>query len=225
MTFNAASAIVADDHELFRAALAEILRREFGFGLVIEAGSLDDAVDLLGRTSNVAFASIDLAMPGMNGEASLLSIREEYPDIRLAVITGSERREDILLALDAGVHGYIPKTLKIAEIAAALRTILEGRIFVPPVLANKAFPSTRRNQVAPAVPHAPPRLSGLSPRQRAVLDLISLGKSNKEIAHELRLAEGTVKVHVSALFRTLGTHNRMGAVAAIARLHVKSARN
>lgn len=225
MTFNAASAIVADDHELFRAALAEILRREFGFGLVIEAGSLDDAVDLLGRTSNVAFASIDLAMPGMNGEASLLSIREEYPDIRLAVITGSERRDDILLALDAGVHGYIPKTLKIAEIAAALRTILEGRIFVPPVLANKAFPSTRRNQVAPAVPHAPPRLSGLSPRQRAVLDLISLGKSNKEIAHELRLAEGTVKVHVSALFRTLGTHNRMGAVAAIARLHVKSARN
>ena len=194
-----------------------------GSALVIEADSLDDALDHIGRTPDLAFASIDLAMPGMNGEASLLGIREEYPDLRLAVITASERREDILLALDAGVHGYIPKTMRIAEIAAALRTILEGRIFVPPMLATKSLQPTRRAQ-AVATPAAP-RLNGLSPRQKAVLNLISLGKSNKEIAHELSLAEGTVKVHVSALFRTLGAHNRMSAVAAIARLQVKSARN
>ena len=117
-------AVVADDHELFRSALAEILRRELGFSHIVEAGTLDDALNCLARIPNVTFASLDLMMPGMDGGDSLSGIRQTYPDLRLAVVSGSERREDILSALAAGVHGYIPKTFRIPQITAAVRVVI-----------------------------------------------------------------------------------------------------
>lgn len=212
-----AIAIVADDHELFRSALAEMLRREFGFRQVIEAGSLDAAVEHLGQVPEVVLACIDLAMPGMSGTASLLGIREVYPDVRVAVITGSVRREDILSALGAGVHGYIPKTLRIVDIAAAIRTILEGRIFVPAELATSPEVSPQKTTLRQE-PELKSRLYALSPRQTEVLSLMAEGKSNKQIARNLGLAEGTVKVHVAALFRALSINNRVSAVAALAEL-------
>lgn len=208
-------AIVADDHELFRSALAEILRREFHFHRIIEAASLDAAVEHLGQAPDVTFACIDLAMPGMNGTAGLLAIREVYPNVRVAVITGSERREDILGALGAGVHGYIPKTLRIVEIAAAIRTVLEGGIFVPAALAKKSPGASPQRVMPPPVQESKSKSYVLSPRQTEVLTLMAEGKSNKQIARDLGLAEGTVKVHVAALFRTLGTNNRVSAVSAL----------
>lgn len=213
-----ASAIVADDHELFRAALAEILRREFGFHRVIEAESLDAAIEQLGQAPNVTLACIDLAMPGMNGTASLLGIREVYPDVCLAVITGSERREDILNALGAGVHGYIPKTLRIVDIAAAIRTILDGKIFVPAELAKKLPDMVPQKPAPRQEPDLKARPYTLSQRQTEVLTLMAEGKSNKQIARDLGLAEGTIKVHVAALFRTLGINNRVSAVSALMEL-------
>lgn len=210
------TAVIADDHELFRAALAEILKRDLGFTKVIEASSLDEAIGCLASNCDVTFVSLDLSMPGMEGQGSLHGIREVYPDLRLAVVSGSERREDILAALAAGVHGYIPKTLRISQIASAVRTVIEGNIFVPAILSHQAkalplAPEPRRpadvGRKAPA----------LSPRQADVLALMAEGKSNKEIARELNVAEGTVKVHVNALFRVLGAHNRMSAVAAMSR--------
>ena len=216
--FSGVSALVADGHELFRAALAEFLRREFNFRLVIETSSLDEAIEHLGKTPDIALATIDLRMPGMAGAASLHGIRQVYPDLKLAVVTCSERREDVLLALDAGANGFIPKAFGTAELGSALRLILEGQIFVPASLAtSQASGVAARKPVAPPAPE--PKLNGLSPRQKNVLDLMALGKSNKEIARDLHLAEGTVKVHVNALYRALGAHNRVSAVAAMSRLN------
>jgi DNA-binding NarL/FixJ family response regulator len=210
MSVACLSALVADDHELFRSAFVAILKREFACEKVMETASLEEAVELLGRSPNVALVSLDLAMPGMKGAASAHAIANAFPGSRLVVVTASERRQDILDALAAGVHGYIPKTLRISEIVEAIRTVLSGRIYAPISLATLA--RTPASSVIGANA-AGRRLGDLSPRQREVLRLMAEGKSNKEIAKALYLAEGTVKVHVNALFRALSVNNRASAVA------------
>jgi len=203
-------ALVADDHELFRAGIAAMLKRDLGFRDVIEVGSLDEALFHLGRSSDVTLASFDLAMPGVKNAGSFKIVREMFPTIRSAVISASSRHDDILQALGAGMHGFIPKVLRIPEIVRALRLVLEGHVYVPwsltdvrPVLSVKRFAIEPSPVSSKAV---------LTPRQSDVLRLMSEGKSNKEIARLLSLAEGTVKVHTNALFRALGVHNRSGAV-------------
>jgi DNA-binding NarL/FixJ family response regulator len=197
---------------LFRAALAELLKRDLGFGVVHEVASLDEAIERLDQDDTVSFACFDLKMPGMNDAASLSAIRDVFPDLCMIIVSASERREDILQALASGIHGYIPKALKINEIKTALQTILAGGIFVPPVLAKNG-PSTQ-------TPENRPLNVALSPRQTDVLQLMAAGYSNKEIARKIGLSEGTVKVHVSALYRALNAHNRVTAVAAMSRLAV-----
>jgi DNA-binding NarL/FixJ family response regulator len=212
-----AIAVVADDHELFCAGLSAMLKRDLGFDEVFEAGSLDEAVEHLSR-NEVAFASFDLMMPGVTGMASLQGVREVFPSVRVAVVTASTQRENMLLALQAGMHGYVPKTFGIPEIARAIRQVMDGHVFVPPCLAE--LPLGASDLTAP---HSEKTLvqafkAELTLRQREVLRLMAEGKSNKEIARALGLAESTVKVHVNALFRTLGVHNRLSAIGAAAEL-------
>ena len=211
------TAIVADDHELFRVALSSILKTRLGFAEVAETASLDQALERLDDTP-AALALFDLNMPGMETASSLLAVRECYPGVRVAVVSGSTDRRDILLALEAGVHGYVPKTLGIDEIADALRMVLDGWIYVPPSLAQVGNGAdslfSRRPGPAPEGGDAP---APLTPRQGEVLALLTQGKSNKEISRELNLGEGTVKVHMAALFRTLGVSSRTAAAAIGAR--------
>jgi len=216
------AAIVADDHELFRAALSELLKSTFGFSNVFQAGSLDEGIEHLGASDAITFASFDLSMPSMEGAASLHSIREIYPKMRLAVVTASERREDILAALGAGVNGFIPKSLGIVEVSKALRSIIGGQIYVPAALAAANTLTAPAVAIAKQEPASSRPNELLSPRQNDVLALMAQGLTNKEIARHLRLAEGTVKVHVNALYRALGAHNRVSAVAAMQRLELKT---
>jgi len=207
-------AIVADDHEMFRNALAGFIRQDFEFDDVVQVGSFVEALQVLNERPSVSLISLDLGMPTMDGTRSIRAVRSAFPDARVAVITASEHRDVILSLLQAGVHGFIPKTLGIREIRAALQRILAGEIFVPPTL------SMAPDDMLPSSPRISEGTSSqqhkLSPRQKEVFDLISLGKSNKEIAIKLGLSEGTVKVHVNALFRALGAHNRVGAILRMA---------
>lgn len=214
------SALIADDDEFFRAALSAILAKQLGFAKVFEAASLDEALEQLGTRKGISAAFFDLSMPGVQSPANLKAVRECFPSTRTVVVSASRRRNDILAALEAGVHGYVPKSLGIKDLTAALRTILEGAIYVPPSLAD--LPS---NPEEPTDPPGPGNSSannmtanGLTPRQQDVLALLVQGKSNKEIARTLSLGEGTIKVHVAALFRNLGVHTRSGAAAAGVRL-------
>lgn len=148
-------------------------------------------------------------MPGMHQAAHLSVIREHFPHVRVVVVSASSRRADILAALDAGAHGFIPKGIGVAELAKAIRSVLDGIIYVPPSLAE-CGPAPA---APPALEHpldAPPSavLGHLTPRQREVLELLVQSRSNKEIARHLGLGEGTVKIHVAALLRNLGAHNR-----------------
>jgi DNA-binding NarL/FixJ family response regulator len=204
-------ALVADDHELFRSGFSIMLKRDCGFGEVIETNTLDEALQVLGERVDITFATLDLAMPGMQSALSLQSVREIFPDLCVAVVTGSRRREDILAALAAGAHGYVLKSWSATEIAEAIQTILSGRIFVPRSLAElprEDFSQAVRNFALPTTPAV-----HLTQRQQEVLHLIRNGKSNKEIARLLNLTESTVKVHTNGLYRALGVRNRSGAAA------------
>ena len=112
----------------------------------------------------------------------------------------------MLLSLEAGVHGYIPKNLGVPELSRALKLVMTGGIFVPPSIAEIEL-VTMRKRIQPA----PVGLELLTVRQLEVLKYLVEGQSNKEIARHLTLGEGTIKIHVAAIFRGLGVSNRAAA--------------
>ncbi|HZX82565.1 MAG TPA: response regulator transcription factor [Reyranella sp.] len=210
-------ALIADDDEFFRMALATILTSKLKFAEVVQAASLDEAVEKLSARPDISLSLFDLAMPGMESPANLRAVRDCFETLRVAVVSSSKNRQDILSALEAGVHGYVPKGLGVADLAHALQLIVDGVIYVPPSIADlpaQGLPEAPREAVA-----APKSaLATLTPRQRGVLALLVQGKSNKAIARDLDLGEGTVKVHMAALFRSLGVRTRTAAAVAGGRL-------
>src|SRR5215212_277430 len=124
MPFDPRVVLIADDDEFFRLALKSILVNALGFDQVLETGSLDEALERLGERTDILLALFDLTMPGMESAASLGAVRECFPHIRVAVVTGSKRRRDILLALEAGVHGYVHKGVGAPELVRALDKIM-----------------------------------------------------------------------------------------------------
>jgi len=219
--------LIADDDAYFRVAAAAILTRHFGFTDIVEASSLDEALEQLTENGQIDTALFDLSMPGMRTPTNLRAVRECFPGTRVAVISASAARRDILLALEAGVHGYMLKTMPVADLVKALRTIFEGGIYVPPCLADISAAGAKAPQPVQEAPREPPAPAHAVPhngpshpltaRQRDVLDLLVQGKTNKEIALALKLGEGTVKIHMAAIFRYFGVNNRAAAAVAGAR--------
>ncbi|WEJ11999.1 LuxR C-terminal-related transcriptional regulator [Sinorhizobium prairiense] len=213
-------ALIADDDEFFRIALGFILKSKLRFTEIIETGSLDEAIERLSEREDVSLALFDLAMPGMQSVASLAAVRDVHPDLKVAVVSASSRRSDILSALTAGINGYVPKGLGATDLAEAVRAILNGAVYVPPSIAGRASPSEAETPAPGAGDQNERRrtIEFLTPRQHEVLQLLVQGFSNKEIARKLKLGEGTVKIHMAALFRSLRVRNRQEAAAAGARL-------
>jgi DNA-binding NarL/FixJ family response regulator len=199
-------ALIADDDEFFRMAIRVILIEKLGFSEVIEAASLDSAIESLSFRDDISLALFDLAMPGMKSAASLRAVRENFADLKVAVVSGSRRREDVLLALTSGMNGYVPKSLGAACIRDALALVMDGLIYVPHLITD-----LHEEDRCQAVDETQAIIESLTPRQKDVLGLLIEAKSNKEIARILDLSEGTIKVHLSALFRILGTNSRSAA--------------
>ena len=208
--------LVADDHSLYRAGLSFLLKDRLGFRAVIEAASFDVALDRLADTAGVELALLDLSMPGVSGPDSLRIVKEIYPDLRVAIISGSEDRKDVLAAVSMGLGGYVPKSLTDDVIVSAIEGMLDGRIYVPRFMTGPAkgtqtetanFAAASGNDLKAKTGAAGPA-KPISPRQRDVLDGVRKGLSNKEIARQLDIAEGTVKIHLAALFSNYGVRNR-----------------
>ena len=208
--------LLADDHAVLRMGLAETVRKRLGATSVIEAEGYKDALEAL-LTQPVSLAIIDLGMPGLTDpQTQLLHLRRQYPDMKLVVYTGSQDRDHILAALHAGIHGYILKSDGVELLIKRLEYVLAGEIYVPPLLAEPppAGKVSQTAQPAPANGTAEPvKRYKLSARQLQVLKCLVDGRSNKQIARDLDLAESTVKMHVGAVFRTLGVNNRAKAAA------------
>lgn len=208
--------LIADDHEVTRFGLGQLVRDELGATRVLEAARFETAVQQLDQR-DLGLAIIDLGMPGLPGPQALAEIRQERPDVRLVILSASTVRDDILGCLAAGVHGYIIKTEGLDQLVGCLRHVLRGEIYVPPRLADlEAASSPAAESVQAAPTPAPDILSRLTPRQINVLRCIEKGMTNKEIARELGITDRTVKMHLSTVYPLLGVHNRTQA-AAVAR--------
>jgi DNA-binding NarL/FixJ family response regulator len=221
MKHSTKTALIVDDDEFFRMALRAILTNTLEFSDVLEAENFDRAAALLSE-KKIDLAVFDLIMPGMAGPGSLKGVRDRFPDLCLVMATVSDRREDILLALQAGVNGYIPKNMGLEKFSSALKQIIGGTVYVPPSIASPSITSSADEIVATAESELAPTLT---PRQKDVLTLVVKGNSNKQIARELGLGEGTVKVHLASLFRTLGVRSRSAAAAKGAMIASENARS
>lgn len=205
--------LIADDHALFRGGL-KLQLSAFSDDLdVLEAGSFDEVLALAAQHDPVDLAILDLAMPGPCWSEAVRELRQAWPGTRVVVLTGDDDPATVRSALDAGVHGYVPKSEQPHVFAAALRLVLAGGSYFPVAMLGRTEPAP---VCAPATPHA------ITGRQREVLQLMAEGCANKEIAYRLGLTEGTVKLHVAAVLRGLGAHNRTQAVAIARDAHLLS---
>lgn len=195
--------LLADDHALFREGLRHVLA---GFNpdmKIIEAGNYPEALRISSVEKDFSLALVDLAMPGMERFAGLAALCDQLGEIPVVVVSANESNDDVRRAIGCGVAGYIPKALDSGVICNALERVLAGESYLPPSMVG-----WESNGPIPKV-SPPPRLT---PRQRDVLGFIAQGYSNKKIASELDLAEGTVKLHVAALLKALSVNNRTEAV-------------
>ncbi|NEX47401.1 response regulator transcription factor [Rhodobacter sp. ETT8] len=193
--------LLADDHDLFREAVSAMLTAEGGVA-VVSVSRLDAVLqNLAGEPFDLIL--LDYQMPGMNGFAGLRQVKEAAPTVPVAVMSGTTLRELAEEALANGAAGFVPKTLGIRAMIAAVKRMGAGEIFAPLSMLDSP-------------PALQPPLEDLTRREREVLEGICNGKSNKEIARDLDVQEVTVKLHVKTLARKLGARNRTHA-AMIAR--------
>lgn len=206
--------LLADDHALFREGVRMVLENMSSEPLdIVEAGDFNQVLTLIRGGGDFDVALIDLSMPGMDGFSAIGAVRRSAPDIYLVVVSASEEPQTVRKALDAGAHGYICKSAGSASMMEGIRSVLEGDTFVSPHIIVPDAPTAAEMDGE--------RLQTLlTPRQRDVLGMLRQGKSNKEIARDLNLAEITVKLHVTAILRSLGCENRTQAAILAAKMGV-----
>lgn len=210
-TTSIASALVADDHGVTRFGLAQFLRSKLGVRTLFEAPTFTAALELL-TNQQPELAIFDLGIPGLKSPKDLQQVRRAWPDMKVVVLSGSDLRANILAALEAGVHGYIVKTETTEDLAESLGYVLAGGVYVPPCLSEITQRTTRHVDTEDVVP-AGGQGPKLTTRQRQVLRAIIKGQSNKQIAKDLKLSVGTIKMHVSAVLTALGAQNRLHAAS------------
>ena len=205
--------LIADDHPLFRGAMREAVAGLFAGAEIVEAGSFEDVVRLLDRGPDVDLVLLDLTMPGVRGFSGLMYLRSQYPAVPVVVVSANEDPAVIRRCMDFGASGFIPKTLGIEAMRAAIGQVLAGGLWIPPDV------DLERGRDAPTAALVA-RLATLTPQQVRVLMMLSEGLLNKQIAYELGVSEATVKAHVSAILQKLGVDSRTQAVIAAARIEV-----
>jgi DNA-binding NarL/FixJ family response regulator len=202
--------LVVDGHSVYRNGLRDVIETRFQQSRVVEAPEFDRFdVEATFDLILIDFGCLTQRSLGMLSE--VLDIR---PATRVAVMSTSNTRADVLRCLSAGFHGFVPKLQSDEELLSAIGDLLSGRIYVPRWLADDDIDK----------PETPETVSfdlealRLTRRQNEILPLLAQGMSNKEIARELSIAEGTSKIHTAALLRALGARNRTEAAFMAAKL-------
>jgi DNA-binding NarL/FixJ family response regulator len=203
--------LIADDHPLFRGALREAIRGLFSGAAVAEAGSFEEVSKVLERGGDIDLVLLDLSMPGVRGFSGLMYLRAQYPGLPIVVVSANDDPVVIRRCMEFGASGFIPKTLGIEALRAAVARVLQGEVFTPPDV-DLTRPSDAETTATIA------KLATLTPQQVRVLMMLSAGLLNKQIAYELGVSEATVKAHVSAILQKLGVESRTQAVIAAGKI-------
>ena len=204
--------VIADDHPLFRGALRESISGLLERVEIAEAGTFDDLVVLLEKgASDVDLLLLDLAMPGVRGFSGLIYMRAQYPSVPVIVVSANDDPATIRRCMGFGASGFIPKTLGVEEMRAAVSRILSGGVWTPPDVDLGAGADAEATELMG-------RMATLTPQLVRVLMMLSEGLLNKQIAYQLSVSEATVKAHVSAILQKLGVESRTQAVIAAAKI-------
>lgn len=203
--------VIADDHPLFRGALREAVSGLLEKVEIAEAGTFDDVVALLDKGGDIDLVTLDLSMPGVRGFSGLMYIRAQYPSVPVIVVSANDDPAAIRRCMEFGASGFIPKTLSVEAMRAAISRILNGGVWTPADVDLSAGSDAESAALMM-------RMSTLTPQQVRVLMMLSEGLLNKQIAYQLGVSEATVKAHVSAILQKLGVESRTQAVIAAAKI-------
>lgn len=200
--------LVIEDHALVREGLLLALKalEEAGSSPVevLGARDADEATRLLEQNDDFDLALLDLMLPGTGGFPFLGVLRKRYPHIPVVILSALDDADTVMKVMKGGAAGFVSKASSTDVLLGALREVLAGEIWLPPEYRNLSGKKKRARSVAERY--------GLTKSQACVLDLLAEGKTNREIAELLGVTEGTVKIHVSAIFKALGVSNRSQAL-------------
>lgn len=212
--------LLADDHTLFRDTLVQYIMRAEASAIVVLAKDFHEAMEKLDGDSLQDLVLLDLRMPGMNGLEGLREMRVAYPQLKVAIMSGTAEMHDVTQALELGAVGYFPKTLSGKALIDGIQQVLAGKRYVPMDSRSGRFlPSyyadrediSSSDGAVKTLQFSSGRGLGLTPRESEVLSYLATGDSNKAIANSLGLQEVTVKLHVRGVCQKLGVKNRTQA--------------
>ncbi len=198
--------LVVDDHSIVRDGLAALLEQVSPEFEVFQAGDAEEGLQLLDQVGDFDLVILDLFIPGVDGFEAISAFGLKRPELPVIVLSSSEDSDDVRRALASGALGYVPKSASQHVLLSAIKLVMNGDLYVPPLVLSKSSDS---NSQTGDLPKANGKL--LTPRQREVLILLCEGNPNKAIAAKLNLSEKTVKTHISLIYKALNVANRMQA--------------
>jgi len=201
--------LIADDHPLFREAIHNVVSDGFPDSVVMETADLDSTLALTQEHDDLDLILLDLNMPGMHGLGGLINLRNEAPTVPVVIVSAEQDKQIVLQAITYGAVGFITKSSPRAQMTEAIEQILNGNVYLPSDIIRTQKSGSRRQEET-SIP--PELLQALTRKQLLVLERMTKGESNKQIAYNLDIAETTVKAHVSAILRKLNVHNRVQAI-------------
>ena len=217
--------LIADDHELFLQGLEFILRREYPDAEITLADSYTAIFDILQSKHDFDLILTDLAMPGANWREAITKMHGVCPETPIIIISAVFEPEILQETYNMGVSGYVSKSFSNSLILSAINLVMAGGMYIPPEvmkMGSKSSSESVRDLIRDL--ERPKAVNGgnhgLTPRQTEVLECLAEGLSNKQIAYKLAVSEGTVKIHITLLMRTLEVTNRTAAVRKAAQLGI-----
>lgn len=203
--------LIVEDHALVREGLLQTILRLGADVRAIGAGDCEQALVHLDANPNFDIVLLDLMLPGMQGTAFLSILRRRFPTVPVVVLTALEDAETVRQVMALGASGYVPKASDSEMMLEALRQVLNGEVFLPTKFQGLLLEADNRKRST----------QGITPAQQRVWELLSAGKSNRDISVLLGISEGTTKVHVSAILKALGVENRAQAALAFSAVRPK----
>lgn len=200
--------LIVDDHPLMRTASAAVVQQVDPQASCVFAHSVASGLEAA-QSQPLHAAVVDLELPDGDGALLVSQLRQSHPALPILVLSATEQPDQVRRLIGAGASGYCPKSADHAMLTAALRLVVAGQTYVPPLMLEVMEHGHGHRAAAPG----PGGVGTLTARQRDVLRLLCQGRSNKEIAQALAVAEHTVKIHVGSIFRAMAVASRSQAIA------------